>query len=435
MKSTILNIVLLSIIVLFTFEKSFSCSMYKVTVNGKTMVGNNEDSWRLTSQIWFEKGTKDNYGVAYVGYSDKQHSDGAMNEVGLIWDAFSMYHKPDLKIDKSKQECSWNDIKIIMQQCETVDEVYHYLSSYNFTFLNGSPLSYGGMLLFVDKSGKYLTIEADTMILGNKDKFVLANFSVSETKDLSTVKIKRYRKGIEFLKNKIDTSLAFCSALSDTMSVCRPKAGDGTLYTTIYDLNNGIIHLYFFHDFKNLVTFNLKEELKKENHVLDIPSLFSSNDEYISFSNYKTPQNNKIFFWLLVSIGVLFLFSSSYFFVSFFRRKKLGANSKFSFDFIKLLPFSICLILSYYIYVLMKNQAIFYFPTPYKDYEFSILNIAAYIPFLLLLLIFPLVRINFKIFRQNHWGLISKWLLTVNNFGYIILLCLFTYWELFNIFS
>jgi hypothetical protein len=42
--------------------------MYKVTVGDKTMVGCNEDAWRTTSKIWFEKKKNSSeYGAAFTG--------------------------------------------------------------------------------------------------------------------------------------------------------------------------------------------------------------------------------------------------------------------------------------------------------------------------------------------------------------------------------
>lgn len=115
------------------------------------------------------------------------------------------------------------------------------------------------MFVFVDREGKYLIVEADTLIKGNNQKYVLSNFCPSVTKDLSKVEIQRYKKGRKFLENKSDTSITFCEAMMDTMHQCRAKIGDGTLYTTIYDLNEGILYLYFYHDFKQRVEFNLKK--------------------------------------------------------------------------------------------------------------------------------------------------------------------------------
>src|SRR5262249_20529053 len=155
-------------------------------------------------------------------------------------------------------------LKNIMQECKTVDDVYAFLEKRNLHMLNGSPLFHGAMLLFVVKTGKNLEVEVDTLITGKNNQFLLPNFSFADTKDLSTVKMQRYCNGVEFLKNKVPgNDIAFYTALSDTMSVHREKIGDGTLYTTIYDLENGTIYTYFFHDYDTCAVFRLEDELAK----------------------------------------------------------------------------------------------------------------------------------------------------------------------------
>ena len=47
------------------------------------------------------------------------------------------------------------------------------------------------------------------------------------------------------------------------MHVCRQKHGDGTLLTSILDLNAGITYLNFYHDYDKQIKFVLKDELAK----------------------------------------------------------------------------------------------------------------------------------------------------------------------------
>ena|SRR5215217_4601794 len=93
------------------------------------------------------------------------------------------------------------------------------------------------------------------------------------------------------------------------------------------------------------------------------------------------------------------------------------------------------LILIYYMFALASEINIFYFPAPYKDYKFSMLDIAAYIPFLILFIIIPLLLINRKVFIENAWPNISKWLFAFNNVVYLTLIVLFSYWGLYNVFK
>ncbi|MDR2084174.1 MAG: C45 family peptidase [Bacteroidales bacterium] len=405
--------------------------MYKVTANGKTMVGNNEDSWGRDARIWFEQGINGKFGVVCVGYARKQpRPDGAMNEYGLAFDAFTMQHKANIhEKDPNKKDFSYTHIKTIMQQCKTVDEVYTFLEELNLHILNGSPIFNGGMLLFVDKTGKYLVVEASKMTFGNDDKFVLANFSICDTKDFSTIKLERYRKGITFLNNKkLDTSLSFCTALSDTMSVNRAKVGDGTLYTNIYDLDEGLIYLYFFHDFSKRVTFNLKEELAKGDHSYNFTELFPGNKNYQKFLDYKTPQNNKVIFIFIVACGLLFFFSALFFLINFWA-------SNTNYKYLKLGISALSIAMCVYTYVLLRNEGIFYFPSPYNNGISFVVSLTSYLPFVLLVAIIPLLIITVKIFKQKKWSGFAKWLLAINNFAYIILIGLFAYWKLFDIFN
>lgn len=421
-----LSLLLAIALLLFCDTGSNACSMYKLTRNGKTMVGNNEDSWRLTSRISFEKGTGGAYGVAYVGYSDKSIPDGAVNEYGLAFDGFIVPVRKLKDQSTKKNTVSFSDLKMVMQKCKTVDEVYAMLSQYNLSSFNGA------MLLFIDHTGKYLVVEADTMITGNDPSYVLANFCPSQTPDLGSVKLPRYRNGVAFLSNKMDTSILFCTALSDTMQVCRKKMGDGTLYTSIYDLNDGMIYLYFYHNYKNRVTFNIHDELAKGNHAFTMASLFPPNAEYEKLSRYKTPQSSSAVFSFFVFCGALFFFSAIFFPVSFFSgRNRPGTK----YSGITILLFFLSIILLYYIIALTFNQSIFYLPAPYKDYTFSLLNIAAYIPFLLLVLIVPLCRLNVRVFKDHSWSRFSTWVFTLNNLTYCILIVLFAYWGLFSVFS
>ena len=420
-----------TILLIAIFPYAFSCSMYKVSSQGRTMVGNNEDSWGRDASIWFEPGTKGAFGVVCVGYARKfPHPDGAMNEHGLVFDAFTMRHRSNMpERNPHKKDFSYSHIKTIMQQCKTVDEVYTFLQAMNLHVLNGSPIFNGGMLLFVDKSGKYMVVEAHQMTLGQDDKFALANFSVADTKDFRSIKTERYRKGILFLNNKkTECNLAYCKGLSDTMAVQRVKVGDGTLYTSIYDLQEGLVHLYFFHDFDKGITFNLKEELSKGPHIFQLEDLFPANKKYQKFLNYQTPQNNKTIFGLLITIALLLFFSTCFFLIHFFR------SATHHFKYLKLILSALSLVFCFYTGVLLTQQSIFYFPAPHYDETSIIISMSGYLPVLLLIILFPLWFMMSKVFGTLGWNKFTGFLFAANNIAYSLLLGFFMYWEMIVLF-
>jgi hypothetical protein len=55
-----------------------------------------------------------------------------------------------------------------------------------------------------------------------------------------------------------------------------------TQYSNVYDLTNGLVYVYFLHDFDNEIFFNLCEELKKGRHYCDLPLLFGKELKYDS---------------------------------------------------------------------------------------------------------------------------------------------------------
>lgn len=74
-----------------------ACSMYKVTDDGKTMVGCNEDAWRTTSRLWFENAKNTNeYGAGFTGSrlvaSNKTAPQSGMNEKGLTFSRLVAYY-------------------------------------------------------------------------------------------------------------------------------------------------------------------------------------------------------------------------------------------------------------------------------------------------------------------------------------------------------
>lgn len=289
---------LLILLAFLLCNASIACTVYKITINGKTFMGNNEDYWNPHTRIWFEKGTKGHYGSSYVGFNDG-YPQGGINEKGLAFDGFAV---PSREIKKNTNKLTYDDttLRKVMQSCQNTNEVYTFLSKYDL-----SPL-YAGMLLFVDQSGQFLVVEGDTMIKGNDDKYLLSNFCPSKTKNVNDVKIPMYQSGRKLMASHCDTSLTFLKTLSDTLHQSWPGNIGGTLYTTIYNLNEQTIHLYFYHDFTKSVTFKLADELNKneEPRVVNIPELFPHNlkgQDHLKrynltqdfFSKLKTPSFSK----------------------------------------------------------------------------------------------------------------------------------------------
>ncbi len=426
-KLTLAAGILLTSLLLSSYLPGSACSMYKVTQSGKTMVGCNHDTWNLTPRIWFET---EGHGAGFTG----ARLDGAegfapqsgMNEYGLTFSRLAAATPESGSVTSGKKQIlkPTTFLKDVLHRCKTVEDVKTYIDKYDHsTFIED-------VFIYIDSSGNYLIVEPYSTTLGYDSTYVLANFCPSQISDFGKIKQERYRKGKAFLQNKIDTSLAFCKALSDTMHVCRAKIGDGTLLTSIWDLNERNVRLYFYHDYKHEVRFNLKEELSKGDHIIDALTLFPPNVEFTKLAEFKTPLNSPALDYFLRMCFLFFSGMAFYFLLSYFRSRKKSKYAK-----LKLAMIPLSIIMAYYMFVLGTTMNVFYFPAPYADYKFSLLTVAAYIPFLILLLIIPLINMNRKVLKDKTWGFISKGIYTINNITYLVLIVLFTYWGLYNIFN
>ena len=407
-----------------------ACSGYKITMGDKTFLGSNEDAWRTTPHIWFEEAKLvGSYGAAFTGSRfDGENGyapQSGMNEKGLAFERLASYHpKQDAFENREKITNPTNYLKDILHSCASVEEVKAYISRFDHSYFIED------VFIYVDKSGKYLIVEPYTLTIGKNPSYVISNFCPSITSAEKATKLDRYRNGVEFLNNGIDTTLAFCTDLSDAMRVCRKKIGDGTLLSSVWDLRDGTVNLFFYHNYDTTVQFNLKDELKKGNHSIAIEKLFPPNPEFEQLSYFQTTKNNNWIALFILGSAAIFLFSSVFFLVQYFRAKK---NK--SYALLKLMLFPIGLVLFYYMYVLSSNVAVFYFQAPYQSPTNALVSLASYIPLLLLVLILPLLILNYRIYKEHCWSAFASALFTINNLIYIGLIGLFQYWEFFDVFN
>jgi hypothetical protein len=417
----------IALIQIFGFP-GFGCSMCKVTINGKTYLGNNEDSWRTGSRISFVNAPAGKLGALYMSYGD-MFPQGGMNEAGLAFDGLTIYKK-NIKIDPSKRNVTnfSEFVSDIMQNCKTVEDVKTYAYRYNRHIIPN------GELFFADKSGRYLIMEPDTMLLGNDGKYIIANFCPSITPESDRLDWARYRRGRDFIaRHQSGNGADYCLALVDTMHECREKLGDGTMYSSVANLSEGDFSLYFYHDYTKEVKFNLKQELAKGDRVIELASLFPDNIEYDWLVSYKVPQNDRRIFFFLLFCGAIFGVSAIFFLLSYLINVFREGRTPDPHIKLRLVMIMICVPMLYYMIALIRTPAMFYSKAPFQDFQFSLKNIAAYLPFVPLLLIVPLIRVNLYLLRRKVWGLSSKLIFTLNNLVYITLILMFTYWGFYDV--
>ena len=133
-----ISALLISCFLICCNQSAKACSMYKVTVDGKTMVGCNQDAWRTTTSIWFEKSTNETeYGACFTGSREVGHNEFApqsgMNEEGLVFSRLVAYH-PNKNLQQIEKKTITNEVEYltdILHECKTVEEVRRYIDRYD----------------------------------------------------------------------------------------------------------------------------------------------------------------------------------------------------------------------------------------------------------------------------------------------------------------
>lgn len=397
-----------------------ACTAFKVTREGRTLVGNNEDAWSINARVRFVNGVNGGFGAVYFSHyngSPLRHmtDQGGMNEAGLMFDGFVV---PVTELHR--QHGPLADVHALvaraMRTCATAREVASLFRAYDFSPLNG------GMLFFCDRAGNYLVVEADTLLTGNDATYAVSNFRASQCPDFNAVPIARYQRGRRMLASGPDTALARCTALLDSMSVCRRKLGEGTLYSYLADLDHGIVHLFFYHDFTTSRSFDLKQELAKGDHELEMAALFPANAEYERLLGFKTPFHERWMLWSVVAIGALSLIGLLWASALFVMQVVVSIRSRSLRMELPWLPVGVASALALFLCgALVLNEGVYYFGL--NDVMDRIHPLLTWSPMALLLLV---AYLFIRSYKRTRFRLPTRGLALVHS----LLLVALAYWDL-----
>ncbi|MFD0798436.1 serine hydrolase [Maribacter chungangensis] len=283
------KLLLVLILTTFNLQQVLPCTMYKITKDGKTIVGNNEDFLSPNNQFWFEVSGDKKFGVMYMGLTNN-FAQGAINEAGLVFDGFAEPELPVLNTEGKTQLYIGRAIKNIMQTMTSVEEVMAYLKTVDLSSLSSS------MLVFVDKSGTYLIVEGDELVIGEEPEKSFSNFYYSQIDSLEEVTLPWFNTGQEFLKKTdANASINYCSSVMENYTQIA-KDLFSTQFTTVYDLSTLKIRVYLYHDFTQFSEIDLKQELLKGNQKIMMVDLFPKTSIARKFYDQYNDSENPILF-------------------------------------------------------------------------------------------------------------------------------------------
>jgi len=258
------------IVVLLNNETIFPCTMITAANDTIVLAGNNEDYSDPDTYVWFTRKSEfRKYGCIFFGYSNMR-PQGGMNEAGLCFDAFatapnpvSVLYEDELLLFPYTDD---NPHDMVMRSCSTVSEVIILMKQYNLSFMKNY------QLMFVDKYGDSAIIEGDKVVWKNDYYQVCTNFYHTNP-SLGGYPCWRYNTAVELFEGHSDSiSVPF---FRDILSATHQEGQYPTLYTNIYDLQNGMVYLYYNHFYDEVIKIDLQEGLSRGNHKYNIPPLYS----------------------------------------------------------------------------------------------------------------------------------------------------------------
>lgn len=247
-----------------------SCTVFHASNESMAIGGNNEDWSDPDTYIYFIPATEIEYGKVIVGYAGSYWIQGGMNEKGLFWDGLAC---PYLEVLNSsgKPYFPGNIFEYILSVCDTCDEALDILDQYNMKILERAQILCG------DQYGDSFIIEGD--IIHNKNNYyqVATNFYLSSHPD-PPYPCWRYNTALAmFESNGADNlSVDFCASVLDAV---HQIGAYPTQYSTVYDLKNQLIYVYYYYNFNQVKVFDLSEELLLGYHKYSIPELFETPPE------------------------------------------------------------------------------------------------------------------------------------------------------------
>jgi hypothetical protein len=257
------------------------CTVFYAASAGLALAGNNEDSFNPLTRAWFIPAAEGRHGRVYFGYDDLL-PQGGLNDQGLFFDGLSVPYQA-LEAAPSKPEFPGGPLAMIdevMSHSATVDQALLFFDRYRRSGLETSQLFFG------DQAGDSAIVEGNATLRRQGSYQIATNFRQSEYPG-PPFPCERYTTAGERLSQAGSYSPELFRQILDATHQDHYVQ---TVYSQVYDLKQGLIYLYLFHDYDHAIVLNLADELAKGPHTVSLGSLFPRNRDYEDWSSQQTEQ-------------------------------------------------------------------------------------------------------------------------------------------------
>lgn len=249
----------------------FGCTIVMAHRNGLVLAGNNEDRDNTETIVNLAPATEKYFGRIVFGYADGPFQ-GGMNDQGLFIDANAV-RSTGWEADTGKPTYSWMLMMTLLATCASCEDVKEFFEQYNIPALDLARFP------VADRSGASMVVEYAhgrvEYVTTDRWYQIATNFIMSNVKG-GNIPCWRYRTADSMLSGAKNLSVGL---VRNVLEATHQEGRALTVYSNIYDLNQGIVYLYNLRNFEKVVVMNLCEELKKGERRLALSSLFADGEE------------------------------------------------------------------------------------------------------------------------------------------------------------
>jgi len=300
--------------IFFSNSDLISCTIFTASHGDKVFFGNNEDWINPKTYYWVIPSSDENYGVVFFGF-DNFWPQGGINDKGLAFDVNALPRSPinpHPELPKVR-----NPFYDFLKTCASVDEIIEKVKNYSWES------SWKAQLHVADRMGNAVIISAGPdgeIAFTRKQKgdgyLVSTNFNRANIEN-GKYPCWRYDTAVGMLKKlQYKGSLTVDNFRSILDAVHVEGASINTVYSNIFDLTNGIVYLYHWHNYDEVVELNVAKEVTRTLSPTQIEDLFSQKTVNQASKEYRSYRKRIMFWKTLVWIWIIVAGASTIFLIA-----------------------------------------------------------------------------------------------------------------------
>ena len=271
------------------------CTVFTVSKGDQVFFGGNDDYINPDSYYWVDPDGPQGYGAIWVGTPDNVQQ--GVNEKGLAYDANGLPREDvNPHLEREPVSGGYTSYPIqILRECATVEEVITWVNTHQWhSYMHDQ-------LHFADATGDAVVISAGAdgeVVFTRKppgDSYLVStNFNVANPSN-GYYPCWRYDTAQDLLGKLVNQEDVLTSqdAAKVLNAVHVEGAASWTIESMVADLPNGIVYLYYFHQFDRPVVLNVTEEIAGARAGGPLSNLFPEDVKKEAARRYQHIQSQK----------------------------------------------------------------------------------------------------------------------------------------------